>query len=114
MGSHFYINTKMRSISGLAAIVVACLVVSLDAGYVSHKTQPQPQCHTEYETVTSYEQRCDVKYERECNFEPHQRCSPKVENHCQTAYEEECSTSYEQQCSTVHEQQCSTSYEEQC
>merc|ERR1719336_2223675 len=101
----------MKMNSGLAACVVSSLIVSLDAGYVSHKTQPQPQCHTEYETVTSNEQRCDVKYERECNSEPHQRCSPKVENQCQTVDVQECYTRYERECSNREENQCELTHE---
>ena len=61
--SYFFVSCKMKMNSGLAACVASCLIVSLDAGYVSHKTQPQPQCHTEYETVTSYEQQCTTIYE---------------------------------------------------
>merc|ERR1711862_904470 len=114
MGSHFYSSSKMGLNSDFAAIVVACLIGSLDAGYVSQKTQPQPQCHTEYETVTSYEQRCDIKYERECNFEPHQRCSPKVENQCQTVDVQECNTRYERECTNREVSQCEISHETEC
>merc|ERR1712025_606072 len=108
---------KMVLKLSLAVLLIACLT---DAGYVSHKNQPK--CHTEYETVTSYEQQCVTVCERECNNVPQQRRLPKVEKLCQTVdvqecntrYERECNNRQENQCAASQETQCSTSYEQEC
>ena len=45
-------------------------------GYANN--EPDQLCHTEYEKVTSYYQKCSNSYEKECS----------------TSYAQECSTSY--------------------
>merc|ERR1712153_257224 len=76
---------KMLAVTCFALVVLSPAVLG---GYASHKSSHQPshQCHTEYETVTSYEQQCSTSYEKECS----------------TSYAQECSTSFGQECSCAN------------
>merc|ERR1711872_262595 len=46
MGNHLIHSSKMKMNLELVATVFACVVLCLDAGYVSHKNQSK--CRTEY------------------------------------------------------------------
>merc|ERR1719153_2060574 len=85
-----------------ACLAAVLLTFTVDAGYVSKKAHRK--CHTEYETVTSYENQCITTYE--------QKCSTVKDEQCTTVYDEECTTDFEKECTTTHEKQCSTSHEE--
>merc|ERR1712243_354255 len=64
------------------ALMVVLVALTVDASYVS--TTSHKKCHTEYDTVTSYEKQCSITYEEECNTVQEQQCSPKVEEVCNT------------------------------
>merc|ERR1719260_231834 len=68
--------------SSVACLAAVLLTVTVDAGYVS--PQVQRNCHTEYETVTSYENQCSTTYEKECSTVKDEHCKPKVEEVCHT------------------------------
>merc|ERR1712042_316165 len=107
--------------------LVACLItlglvmvpLSVDASYANHQVEV-PKCRTEYDTETSYEERCSTSYEQECNTVNEEVCTPRVETLCDTVELRECSTSYERECSKSNErlciirtdQRCSTVYEQ--
>merc|ERR1712243_484780 len=75
------------------ALTVVLVALTVDASYVS--TNSHKKCHTEYDTVTSYEKQCSTTYEEECNTVQEQQCSPKVEEVCNTVDVQECSVSHE-------------------
>merc|ERR1719318_832013 len=89
----------------VSALAPQLLLPAVDAGYA-----PRQDCHTVYETVTSYEQQCSKSYEQECSTEQEQQCS--------TAYETRCSTTHEQQCSPSaygsHSKSCRQVPKESC
>merc|ERR1712098_973041 len=111
------LELKMSSFS---LNLVACLNTlgmvmvprSVDASYANHQVEV-PKCRTEYETETSYEQRCSTSYEQECDTVNEEVCTPRVETLCDTVELQECSTSYERECSRSNERQCSTRTEQQ-
>ena len=80
------------------------MALTVDASYVS--TNAHKKCHTEYDTVTSYEKQCSTTYEQECNTVQEQQCKPKVEEVCNTVDVQECSVSHESVCSQHEEKQC--------
>merc|ERR1719153_53268 len=111
-----------------ACLAAVLLTFTVDAGYVSKKAHRK--CHTEYETVTSYEkecstvkdehckpkveevcntvdvQECTLGHERVCTQHDDKQCSVKHEEQCTTVYDEECTTDYEKECTTTHEKEC--------
>merc|ERR1712025_973884 len=97
---------KLDVCLGVVVVLFACMTVLVDAGYVplksryaSRKTHPSPNCHTEYETVTSYEHKCNTVYERECKNVLQKPSLPKLAKSCQTVYVRDCSTHYVRECS---------------
>merc|ERR1719348_626623 len=106
---------KLDVCLGVVAVLFACMTVFVDAGYVPHKSRyvshnTRPNCHTEYETVTSYEHKCNIVYEKECKnvlLKPH---LPKLAKSCQTVYVRDCSTHYVRECSKhgYGKQKCSS------
>merc|ERR1711974_591010 len=123
-------NSNYIVLGFYACLVLLLLSTTVDAGYVSK--HEKRNCHTEYETVTTYEkecntvkdehckpkveevchtvdvQECSVSHERVCTQHDDKQCSTKHEEQCTTVYEEECKTDYERKCTTTHEKQCST------
>jgi len=97
-----------------ALLLVSLLSTQLLVPAVTGGYAPRQECHTEYETVTSYEEQCSTSYEQQCSTEHEQQCSTSYEKQCSTSHEQQCSTAYEQKCSTIYEDQCSTSYEKEC
>merc|ERR1719318_1874869 len=97
-----------------ALLLVSLLSTQLLVPAVTGGYAPRQECHTEYETVTSYEEQCSTSYEQQCSTEHEQQCSTSYEKQCSTSHEEQCSTSYQQKCSTTYEDQCSTIYEHVC
>merc|ERR1711875_181895 len=87
------------------ALTTVLAALTVDASYVS--TNAHKKCHTEYDTVTSYEKQCSTTYEQECNTVQEQQCNPKVEEVCNTVDVQECSVSHESVCSQHEERQCS-------
>merc|ERR1712142_752704 len=85
---------------GGACLVVAVLASAVSGGYMTKSSAPAPakNCHTEYETVTAYEQQCSTSYERDCNTVQLQECTPRVEKICSAQDFKECSTSHEELC----------------
>merc|ERR1712243_250531 len=97
----------LRMISfSVKLVALACLAVVVNASYVTH--HETPKCRTEYDTVTSYEQRCSTTYEQECSTVQEESCSPRVEKTCDTVDVQECSTTYERECATNQERQWTT------
>ena len=94
------------------ALTTVLVALTVDASYVS--TNAHKKCHTEYDTVTSYEKQCSTTYEQECNTVQEQQCKPKVEEVCNTVDVQECSVSHESVCSQHEEKQCSVKHEEKC
>merc|ERR1712025_1011436 len=83
---------------GSPFLVVAVLVSAVSGGYVTKAPSPAKNCHTEYETVTAYEQQCSTSYERDCNTVQLQECTPRVEKICSAQKFKECSTRHEELC----------------
>merc|ERR1740137_74278 len=96
--------------SSLNLVFVTCLVLAMlspaHGSYLSKQQHhaPQQQCHTEYDTVTSYEQQCSTSHERECSNTYEQQCSISTERACNTVDVQECTVSHEKQCTTTHDQ----------
>merc|ERR1712002_1239842 len=83
---------------GSVFLVVTVLVSAVSGGYVTKAPAPAKNCHTEYETVTAYEQQCSTSYERDCNTVQLQECTPRVEKICSAQDFQECSTRHEELC----------------
>merc|ERR1711942_118189 len=104
MGSHTWSsrleNENMKQFCyqfGLFSCLLAVMLpLIVDASYVSKKEHKN--CHTEYETETSYEKRCSTTYEQECSTVKEEQCKPKVEEVCNTVDVQECSVSHERVC----------------
>merc|ERR1711936_530201 len=93
-------NFSFNLIALSACLALLVLPTSVDAGYVSK--QEKRNCHTEYETVTTYENQCSTSYEQECSTVKDEHCKPKVEEVCNTVDVQECSVSHERVC-TQHD-----------
>merc|ERR1712234_75388 len=104
---------SMNMVACLATLGLVMVPLSVDASYANHQVEV-PKCRTEYDTETSYEERCSTSFEQECDTINEEVCTPRVETLCDTVDLQECTTSYDRQCSTTYEQQCSTSYDQQC
>merc|ERR1719158_216268 len=94
------------------ALSTVLVALTVDASYVS--TNAHKKCHTEYDTVTSYEKQCSISYEQECNTVQEQQCNPKAEEVCNTVQEQQCNPKVEEVCSQHEEKQCSVKHEEKC
>merc|ERR1712055_738128 len=109
MGSHLVIHkNSMNNFDRSLLVFSACLAfvllpLTVDAGYVSKQAQAKKNCHTEFETVTSYEEQCSTSYEQECSTVRDEHCAPKVEEVCNTVDVQECSVSHERVC-TQHDE----------
>merc|ERR1711942_613999 len=106
MGSYFWIASGfplMMHFLSLKSFALATVLVTLtvDASYVS--TSAHKKCHTEYDTVTSYEKQCSTTNDQECNTVQEQQYKPKVEEVCNTVDVQECSVSHESVCSQHEE-----------
>merc|ERR1712112_524360 len=97
----------------LSTLGLVMVPLSVEASYANPQVEA-PKCRTEYDTETSYEERCSTSYEQECSKNNERQCSTRNEQQCSTVYEQECTTEHDRQCSTTFEQKCSTSYDQQC
>merc|ERR1712112_763655 len=91
---------------GSAFLGIAVLVSAVSGGYVTKAPAPAKNCHTEYETVTVYEQQCSTSYERDCNTVQLQECTPRVEKICSAQDFKECSTRHEELCTSKQQRGC--------
>merc|ERR1712142_662347 len=113
MGSHLQTT---RAYDVLLQLELGCLSnhlvmvpLSVEASYANHQVEV-PKCRTEYDTETSYEERCSTSYEQECDTVNEEVCTPRVESLCDTVELQECSTLYERECCKSNERQCSTRF----
>merc|ERR1712236_160185 len=69
-------NFSFNLIALSACLALVRLPFTVDAGYVSK--QEKRNCHTEYETVTTYENQCSTSYEQECSTVKDEHCTVRT------------------------------------
>merc|ERR1712153_35941 len=94
---------KMLAVTCLALVVLSPAVLG---SYATH--QPSQQCHTEYETVTSYEQQCthSAYGAKSCHQVPKQNCHQVPKQNCHQVPRQNCHQVPRENCHQVPQQNC--------
>merc|ERR1711942_459029 len=86
----------LNLVTCLSTLGLVMVPLSVDASYATPQVEAL-KCRTEYDSETSYEERCSTSYEQECDTINEEVCTPRVETLCDTVELQECTTSYERE-----------------